>query len=91
MSDHPETDAELGISPGTGTAARLWCDKRATEIVMDPVIAKIAAEKLDELFNHLDFAWTVIANATDWDRDSRVEWRKAAERWRDEWKEILKP
>lgn len=28
-------------------------------------------------------AWGLIANATDWDRDDRKEWREAAERWRD--------
>jgi len=33
----------------------------------------------------IEMAWGVIANATDWDRDDRVEWRAAAERWRDEY------
>jgi len=37
----------------------------------------------------LEMAWGVIANATDWDRDDRAEWRAAAERWRDRYHEHL--
>ena len=44
----------------------------------------------DELLDHLDTAWDVIANASDWDTDGREDWQKAAERWRSEWEEILK-
>ncbi len=37
----------------------------------------------------LELAWGIIANATDWDRDDRAEWRAAAERWRDRYHEML--
>ena len=31
----------------------------------------------------IELAWVVIANATDWNREDCVDWRVAAERWRD--------
>lgn len=44
----------------------------------------------DDLLNHLDTAWGVIANALDWDTEGRDEWCAAAGKWRDRWDEILK-
>ena len=41
----------------------------------------------EDYHNQLEMAWGVIANATDWDRDDRSEWRTAAERWRDKYHE----
>jgi hypothetical protein len=35
----------------------------------------------------LYFAWTIIANASNWDRDP--EWQKAAEAWRERWHAYL--
>ncbi len=32
----------------------------------------------------MELAGGVIAHAPDWDNQERAEWRKAAERWRDE-------
>ena len=47
------------------------------EIITDP------AKRQDLLYR----AWTVIANAQGWDKDT--EWRRAAIRWRDAWHETL--
>ena len=47
-------------------------------------------EHAADLLDHLETAWGVIANANggDWGTLAQ-DWRKAAERWRDRWHEIL--
>ena len=50
-------------------------------MVVQQILAQEAA--LTRHADSIEAAWGVIANATDWDRDDRQEWRAAAERWRD--------
>jgi len=44
----------------------------------------------EELLDHLETAWGIIANAYqgNWDT-AHPDWRKAAERWREKWHKIL--
>jgi len=43
----------------------------------------------EELVDHLEAAWVVIANATDWDLGIRETWVRAANKWRDEYHRLL--
>ena len=90
LSEHAQAVADE-ISPGTGTAARLWCDPRVSDREMDVEFGKVAAEKFDELYDHLDSAWEIMASATYWDSSERAKWRETAELWHIRWKELLKP
>ena len=44
-----------------------------------------------ELMDFLHIAWGIIANAADWRLDDKQnhEWVKAAERWRDQYHDLL--
>lgn len=83
--------ANTEISLGTGVAARLWCDDRTRECILDPKVAQVASERFDALYDDLELAWGVIANAYggDWEK-AHPEWREAAERWRDKYQELIK-
>jgi len=50
---------------------------------MDSDLATVFAEKLDLIFQDIEAAWGLIANANggDWNKDK--VWKKHAERWRD--------
>jgi len=38
-----------------GMAARCWCDDRTKKTVMDPVLAEVVAEKLDQFLEALQW------------------------------------
>lgn len=48
--------------------------------------------KTNELEDHLELAWGIIANAYggNWDLAENKEWKPAAERWRDNYNKIIR-
>lgn len=71
-------------------AAQAWCQLETSEKTMDINMAIGVARVIDPLLDHLYNAWTIITNAGggDWNQESK-EWTKAANRWRNEWHNIL--
>jgi len=54
-------------------------------------LLQAVSEERDEMFDHLEMAWVLIANANggNWDLASG-EWRTSAEKWRDRYHEFLR-
>jgi hypothetical protein len=74
-----------------GEASMCWSetptgifDSTHAKTVGDNLVAFIESH-VDRLNEDIEIAWGIIANAGggDWDREG-AEWKKAAERWRDE-------
>lgn len=93
MSGRREFLKKLGIGAGAAATAPL------TKLLDSPPTAE-TIEALDPttraaLMDHLELAWGIIANASDWadmggkGLTARREWQAAAERWRDEYHAIL--
>jgi hypothetical protein len=57
------------------------------------IINEQADAETSRLLNHLEAAWGIIANASDWhlpEKDERGRWVPYAQQWRDQWHEIIK-
>ena len=86
-----KTFDELGISKtALQLAAQAWAQEETINAVVDVALGVGVARVIDPLLDHLELAWGLIANAGqgDWNKESE-EWTKAANRWRNEWHNIL--
>lgn len=84
-----------------GAASVCWTDMAGQGVFMSERAEQIAAEligiiddtvreqEIEPLLDHLDLAWIIIANASDWASIGDERWVPFAEQWRDKWHKIL--
>ena len=86
-----KTFKELGISKiALQLAAQAWAQEETENAEVDVALGVGVARVIDPLLDQLELAWGLIANAGggDWNKESE-KWTEAANKWRDEWHNIL--